>query len=104
MKIFDFFYSEKVISHKNKKNFIIAQKREGLATLTTRNDNMRVWKEAAPSRLGSFIFFLIPKPILFKKLNRTGRNKKILKPVPFTFDFCFYFLFFYICFFYFLLY
>ena len=57
VKIFGFFYSEKVIFHKNKKNSIIVQKGEGLAILTTRDDNGRVWDEAAPSRLGSFIFF-----------------------------------------------
>ena len=45
------------------------------------------------------LFFLILKPISFKKLNEAGRNEKILKPVPFTFDFCFY----YICFFIFII-
>ena len=54
----------------------------------------------------SFIFS-IPKLVLFKKLNRMGRggDEKILKPVPFTFDFCFYFLFFifYILFFIFII-
>ena len=103
MKIFGFFYSEKVIFHQNKKNFIIAQKRERLTTLTTRDDNGRVWDETAPSRLGSFIFFLIPKSISFKKLNGARRNGKIPKPVLFTFDFCFYFLFFNICFFIFII-
>ena len=51
------------------------------------------------------LFFLIPKPISFKKLNEAGQNEKILKPVSFTFDFCFYFyfLFFYICFFIFII-
>ena len=49
------------------------------------------------------LFFLILKPISFKILNGTGRNGKILKPVPFIFDFCFYFLFFYICFFIFII-
>ena len=45
------------------------------------------------------LFFLILKPISFKKLNELGWNEKILKHVSFTFDFCFYFLFFYIYFF-----
>ena len=49
------------------------------------------------------LFFLIPKPISFKKLNGAGQNGKIPKPVPFTFYFCFYFLFFYICFFIFII-
>ena len=43
--------------------------------------------------------FSIPKLVLFKKLNGTGRggDEKIPKPVPFTFDFlflCFIFYFF----------
>ena len=45
------------------------------------------------------LFFSILNPVLFKKLNRVGRvgrDGKILKPAPFTFDFCFYFLFFFI--------
>ena len=57
MKIFDFFYSEKVIFHKNKKNSIIAQKEEGLVILITMDDNGRVLDEAVSSRLDSFIFF-----------------------------------------------
>ena len=40
------------------------------------------------------LFFLILKPISFKKLNGAGQNGKIPKPISFTFDFCFYFLFF----------
>ena len=60
MKIFGFFYSEKVIFHKNKKNFIIAQQGGGLVTLTTRDDNGWVWG------LDSF-FFSILKPVSFKK-------------------------------------
>ena len=42
VKIFGFFYLEKVIFHKNKKNSIITQKEEELATLTTKDDNGRV--------------------------------------------------------------
>ena len=42
MKIFGFFYFEKVIFHQNKKNSIIAQLGKGLATLTIRDDNGRV--------------------------------------------------------------
>ena len=60
MKIFGFFYSEKIIFHQKKKNFIIAQQGEGLAILTTRDDNGMVYDEAAPSRFGSFIFFQFP--------------------------------------------
>ena len=47
--------------------------------------------EAAPSRLDSFIF-LIHKLISFKKLNEARWDGKIPEPVPFIFDFCFYFL------------
>ena len=57
MKIFGFFYSEKVIFHKNKKNSIIAQQEEEVAIYTTRGDNKRVWDGAVPSRPSSFIFF-----------------------------------------------
>ena len=57
VKIFDFFYSEKVIFHKNKKNSIIAQQKEELAIYTTRDDNERVRDGAVPSRPDSFIFF-----------------------------------------------
>ena len=76
MKIFGFFYSEKVIFHKNKKNSIIAQQEEELTIHTTRDDNGRVWDRAVPSQLDSFIFS-IPKLFSFK----------ILKLVPFTFYF-----------------
>ena len=58
VKIFCFFYSEKVIFHKNKKNSIIVQQEEELTIYTTRDDNGRVWDGAVPSRPGS--------------LNRTG--------------------------------
>ena len=92
MKIFDFFYSEKVNFHQNKKNFIITQQGEGLATLTNMDDNNRVWGGVAPS--ARLFFFLILKPVSFKKLNGTRwGDKKILKPIPFTFDFCFYFFY-----------
>ena len=76
MKIFSFFYLKKVIFHQNKKNSIIARKGEGLAILTTMDDNERVWDEVTQSRLGSFIFFLIHKPISFKKLNGMGQDEK----------------------------
>ena len=52
-----FSIQKKSFSTKTKKNFIVAQQGEGLAIHTTRNYNRRVWDEAAPSRLGSFIFF-----------------------------------------------
>ena len=55
--MFDFFYSEKIIFHKNKKNSIITQQEEELVIYTTRDDNERVWDWAVPSRPGSFIFF-----------------------------------------------
>ena len=54
MKIFGFFYSKKVIFHKNKKNSIIAQQEEELAIYTTRDDNGRVWDGVVPSRPSSF--------------------------------------------------
>ena len=57
MKIFGFFYLEKVIFHKNKKNSIIAQQEEELSIYTTRDDNGRVWDEVVPSRPDSFTFF-----------------------------------------------
>ena len=57
MKIFSFFYSEKVIFHKKKKNSIIAQQEEDIAIYTTRNDNGRVRNGSFSSRPGSFIFF-----------------------------------------------
>ena len=89
MKIFDFFYSEKVIFHKNKKNPIIAQQKEGLAIHTARDDNGRVWDRGRSHPDSVRLFFSIPKLVSFK----------ILKLVPFTFYFCFYFLIliFYIC-------
>ena len=43
MEIFGFFYSEKVIFHKNKKNSIIIQQEKELVIYTTRDDNGRVW-------------------------------------------------------------
>ena len=73
MKIFGFFYSEKVIFHKNKKNSIIAQEEEELAIYTIRDDNGRVGDGAVPSRPGSFIFFNF-KLVSVKKLNREGRK------------------------------
>ena len=57
VKIFGFFYSEKVIFHKIKKNSIIVQQKEELAIYTIRDDNGRVWDWAVSSRSGSFIFF-----------------------------------------------
>ena len=68
MKIFGFFYSEKVTFHKNKKNSIIAQQEEELAIYTTKDDNEKVLNGAVQSRPGSFI----PKLVSFKKLNRAG--------------------------------
>ena len=56
LKIFSFFYSKKVIFHKNKKNSIIAQQKEELAIYTPRDDNGGVWDGAVISQLGSFIF------------------------------------------------
>ena len=65
MKIFGFFYSEKVsFTKKKKKNSTIAQQRRRLVILISRDDNMGV------ERL--VLFFLILKPIPFKKL-RTAR-------------------------------
>ena len=55
---------------------------------------MRGFGTRRPDLDSARLFFLIHKPISFKKLNGTGRDEKILKPVPFTFDFCYYFLFF----------
>ena len=43
------------------------------------------------------LFFSIPKPVPFKKLNEMGRidgDGKIPKPAMFIFDFCFYYYFF----------
>ena len=57
MKIFGFFYLEKVIFHKNKKNSIITQQEEELAIYYTMDDKERVWDRAVPSRPNSFIFF-----------------------------------------------
>ena len=71
MKIFGFFYSEKVIFHKNKKNSIIPQQEEELAIYTTMNDNGNFGKGPSypdPTRL----FFSILKLVLFKKLSRAG--------------------------------
>ena len=71
MKIFDFFYSKKVIFHKNKKNSIIVQQKEELVIYTIRDDNGKVWDGRShpdPARL----FFLILKLVSFKKLNRAG--------------------------------
>ena len=73
MKIFGFFYLEKVSFHKNKKNSIIAKQEEELAIYTTRNDSERVWDGAIPSRPAR-LFFSILKLVSFKKLNRAGRR------------------------------
>ena len=88
MKIFGFFYLEKVIFHKNKKNSIIAQQEEELAIYTTRNDNGRVedgWSHPDPARL----FFSIFKLLSFKKLNRTGQENSQTRPVYILFLFLF---------------
>ena len=73
MKIFGFFYSEKVIFHKNKKNSIIVQQEEELAIYTIKDDNGRVWDGVVPSRPQLVYFFSILKLVSFKKLNRVGR-------------------------------
>ena len=54
------------------------------------------WSHPDPTSL----FFSIPIPVSFKKLNgnERGEDEKIHKLAPFTFDFCFCFLFFYIYF------
>ena len=91
MKIFGFFYSEKVIFHKNKKNSIIAQQEKELAIYTTRDDNGRVWDGAVPYRPGPFIF-LILKLVSFKKLNRTGRRWENSQTHPVYILFLFLFL------------
>ena len=75
MKIFSFFYSEKIIFHKNKKNSIIAQQEEKLKIYTTRDDNGRVWDGAIPSD-PTRLFFSILKLVSFKKLNRAGKEMR----------------------------
>ena len=75
MKIFSFFYSEKIIFHKNKKNSIIAQQEEKLKIYTTRDDNGRVWDGAIPSH-PTRLFFSILKLVSFKKLNRAGKEMR----------------------------
>ena len=105
MKIFGFFYSEKVIFHKNKKNSIIVQQEEELAIYTTRNDNGRVLDGAVPSRPDSFIFFNF-QTVSFKKLNRAGRiwENSQTRPVYILFLFLFFNFNFFIFAFLFLLY
>ena len=92
MKIFGFFYLEKVIFHQNKKNSIIEQQGEGPAIHTTRDDNGRTGR-SHPNL--ARLFFSILKLVSYKKIKRDGAgqngDKKILKPAPFTFCFCFYF-------------
>ena len=75
MKIFGFFYSEKVIFHKNKKNSIIAQQKEELVINTTRMTMGGFGMGRShpdPTRL----FFSIPKLVSFKKLNRVGMGRR----------------------------
>ena len=91
MKIFGFFYSEKVIFHKNKKNSIIVQQEEELAIYTTMNDNGRVWDGRShpdPARL----FFSIFKLVSFKKLNRAGQRWENSQTRPVYILFLFLFL------------
>ena len=68
-----FFLLKKIIFHKNKKNSIIVQQEEGLATYTTKDDNRGFGTgRSHPARL----FFSIPKLVSFKKLNMAGRRWK----------------------------
>ena len=67
MKIFGFFYSEKVIFHKNKKNSIFAQ--YTLLGMTTEGFGMG---QSHPDP--ACLFVSIPKLVSFKKLNRAGRR------------------------------
>ena len=100
MKIFDFFYSEKVIFHKNKKNTIIAQQKEELVIYTTRDDNERVWDVTVSSRPDSFIFFNSQTYLILKiKKGWTEMGKfPNSSRLHFIFVFIFKFLFFFICF------
>ena len=91
MKIFGFFYLEKVIFHKNKKNSIIVQQEEKLTIYTTKDDNGRFWDGAIPSRPGSFIFFN-SQTVSFKKLNRRGRRWENYQTRPVYILFLFLFL------------
>ena len=91
MKIFGFFYSEKVIFHKNKKNSIIVQQEEDLAIHTTMDDNMRVWDEAVTSRPGSFIFFNSQTCLIYK-IKQGGMEMGKFSNSPRLHYFCFYFL------------
>ena len=71
-----------------------AQQGEGPAIHTTKDDNGRVWEEAAPSRPGSFIF-LILKLVSFKKLNGARMIKfPNLSYLYLIFSFIFYIFFF----------
>ena len=102
MKIFDFFYSEKFIFHKNKKNSIITQQEEELIIYTTMDDNGRIWNGTVSSRSGSFIFSIL-KLVSFKKLNRTGWRweNSLTRPVYILFLFLFFnFNFFYLLFYF----
>ena len=96
MKIFGFFYSEKIIFHQNIKGY-----QHSLLGMTTKG--LR-WGGPIPTRLVYFFFIL--KPVLFKKLNwmgrgRVDRDEKFSKPAPFTFVFIFYFFIFLFFIFYF---
>ena len=73
MKIFDFFYSEKVIFQKNKKNSIIVQQEEELVTYTTRDDHGRIWDGTVPSDPAHLLFSIL-KLVSFKKLNMAERR------------------------------
>ena len=74
MKIFGFFYSEKIIFHKNKKNSIIVQQEKELAIYTTRDDNGRIFgtRQSHPDPV--YLFFSILQLVSFKKLNKAGRR------------------------------
>ena len=81
MKIFGFFYSEKVIFHTNKKSSIIVQQEEDIAIYITMDDNGGFETGRShpdPTRL----FFSIHNLVLFKKLNRTGRRWKNSQTCP----------------------
>ena len=73
MKIFDFFYSEKVIFYKNKKNSTIAQQKEEVAIYTTRMITGGFGTgRSHPDQV--HLFFSILKLVSFKKLNRARQR------------------------------
>ena len=96
MKIFGFFYSEKVIFYKNKKNSIITQQEDQYTLLGMTTGGFGAGRSHPDS---ARLFFSIFKLTSFKKLNKVRRRWKNSQTHPvyilFLFLFFLYLLFYF---------